>query len=125
MIAVDAAGNLASTYTGTIHFSSTDLDGVVPDDYTFAPGDAGVATFVVTLQTPGSQRVQVNDVTTPRFQGSATVTVDAQSGSQERAVSLAYFFFGEANPVTLELPLVLLGGKSHRGVWLTNGFYRL
>jgi hypothetical protein len=33
VVALDAAGNLASTFTGRIHFSSTDLDAVLPDDY--------------------------------------------------------------------------------------------
>jgi hypothetical protein len=118
VVAVDAAGNLASTYTGTIHFSSADLDAVLPDDYRFAPGDAGVATFLVTLQTPGVQQIQVNDVTTPRFVGSATVTVDAPPPIPGRAARLADLCFGDADPLGLGLPLGVPGRKSHRDVWL-------
>jgi hypothetical protein len=125
VIAVDAAGHLASTYTGMIHFSSTDLDAVLPDDYRFAPEDAGVATFVATLQTPGSQQVQVNDVNTPRFVGSATVNVDAPSGAPGSAASFADLYFWEADPVSVDLPFVTPVRKGHRGMWLRNGFQTL
>ena len=121
VVALDAAGNLASTFTGRIHFSSTDLDAVLPDDYSFAPGDAGVATFIVTLHTPGSQQVQASNVAMPLFAGRTTVNVDAPSDAQERAASLADVFFGEADPVSLELPFVLFGRKGHRGMQLSNG----
>ena len=118
VVAVDAAGHLASTYTGTVHFSSTDFDAGLPDDYRFAPGDAGVATFLVTLQTPGSQQVQVNDINTTRFQGSATVSVDAPSETLGRAARLADLFFGEADPLDPDLSFGAPGRKAHRGTWL-------
>jgi hypothetical protein len=118
VVAVDAAGNLASTYTGTIHFSSTDFAAALPDDYRFAAGDAGVATFPVTLQTPGSQQVQASDVPAFHIAGRATVNVDAPSGTAGRVAPLVDLFFGEADPADLDFPFRTLGGKGHRRVEL-------
>ena len=118
VVVLDPVGNLASTFTGTIHFSSTDGDAVLPDDYTFVPTDIGVATFMITLQTPGSQQVQVNDVDRPALQAGATVNVDAPARTQGRAANLADLFFGEADPVGLEPPSMFPGRKDHRGLWL-------
>ena len=41
----DAFGNTATGYTGTVHFTSTDGQAVLPADYTFTAGDAGIHTF--------------------------------------------------------------------------------
>lgn len=59
--ALDTYGNVATGYRGTVHFSSSDNDAILPDDYTFTEGDAGVHTFSVTLKTPGSQSLNVTD----------------------------------------------------------------
>ncbi len=59
--ALDAWGNTASTYAGTVHFSSTDLDAQLPDDYTFGVADGGAHTFAVALQTAGLQTIAVQD----------------------------------------------------------------
>ncbi len=118
VVVLDPVGNLASTFTGTIHFSSSDSDAVLPDDYTFVPTDIGVATFMITLQTPGSQQVQVNDVDRPALQAGVTVNVDAPSGTLGRAAHLADLFFGEADPAGLEPPSMFPGRKDHRSMWL-------
>jgi hypothetical protein len=118
VVALDAAGNLASTFTGRVHFSSTDFDAGLPDDYSFAPGDAGVATFFVTLQTPGSQQVQASNVAMSLYAGRATVTVDAPSATPGRVARLADLFFGEADPLGLDPPFGVPGRKAHRGTWL-------
>jgi hypothetical protein len=79
--ALDPFNNVVSGYTGTVTFSTTDPDpGVVlPADYTFRPGDGGVATFPgeATLITPGDQTITVNDTTFDVLAGSTTVTVTA------------------------------------------------
>jgi hypothetical protein len=74
--AVDRWGNTASTYAGTIHFSSTDLDAQLPDDYTFAAGDGGTHTFEVTLQTAGRQTVAINDRANPALAIALDLFVD-------------------------------------------------
>ena len=40
--AKDAYGNTATSYTGTVHFTSSDSAAVLPGNYTFVAGDAGV-----------------------------------------------------------------------------------
>jgi streptogramin lyase len=78
VIAVDPYGNIDTNYTGTITFSTSDMDpGVVlPPDYTFQPEDAGMVTFPggVTLVTLGDQTLTVTD-TDSGITGTATVTV--------------------------------------------------
>jgi lysophospholipase L1-like esterase len=58
----DRYGNLATTYTGTVHFTSSDLLAQLPPDYAFKPADAGRHVFSVTLATPTSQTISVRDV---------------------------------------------------------------
>jgi hypothetical protein len=58
---VDAFGNVATGYTGTVAFSSSDAGAVLPANYTFTNKDAGVHTFSATLKTAGSQSLTVRD----------------------------------------------------------------
>ncbi len=79
--ALDAYGNLATGYTGTIHFTTGDTKASVPADYTFTPADKGAHTFAntlspaLTLRTAGSQWVRATDKTTATITGSQSVTV--------------------------------------------------
>lgn len=74
--AVDASGNTAATYTGTVHFSSSDGSAVLPGDYTFTGGDAGVASFSATLHGDYTTvTLSVTDVSNSSIHGSAGVTV--------------------------------------------------
>jgi hypothetical protein len=75
--ALDAFGNIATGYGGTVHFSSSDGAGVLPSDYTFVPGDSGVHSFNVTLKTSGSQTLTATDTVTASITGSAGLTVAA------------------------------------------------
>jgi ELWxxDGT repeat protein len=60
----DAYGNIATGYTGTVHFSSTDARASLPANYAFTSGDAGMHTFRVTLKTAGTQSITATDTTT-------------------------------------------------------------
>jgi hypothetical protein len=60
----DAHGQIASRYTGTIIFRSSDDQAVLPDDYTFTPDDNGVHTFPVILKTVGTQAITATDKAT-------------------------------------------------------------
>src|SRR5205085_2165196 len=76
--AKDAFGNVATGYLGTIHFTSTDGQAVVPADYTFVAGDTGAHTFTnaVTLKTAGSQTITATDTVSGTITGtSPSVTV--------------------------------------------------
>ena len=59
--AVDQFNNTLPTYLGTVTFSSDDPQAVLPPDYTFLPGDAGIHTFVngIELRTTGDHYVEV------------------------------------------------------------------
>ena len=61
--AYDAYGNVATGYTGTVHFTSSDAQAVLPANYTFTAGDAG-HTFSATLETAGTQSITATDTVT-------------------------------------------------------------
>ena len=71
----DSFGNIATGYTGTIHFTSTDGQAVLPADYTFTAGDQGTHTFQVTFKTNGSQSLSATDSVNGTLNTSANVTV--------------------------------------------------
>ncbi len=59
--AKDPAGNIATGFTGTVHFSSTDPDALLHQDYTFTADDQGVHTFNAVLETAGTFSITVTD----------------------------------------------------------------
>jgi hypothetical protein len=75
--AVDTLGQTAVGYTGTVHFSSTDGQAVLPGDYTFTAGDNGAHTFSggATLDTTGDQSITVSDTVVDPLTGSSLITV--------------------------------------------------
>ena len=73
--ALDAFGNVAPGYRGTIHFSSSDTKAGLPANYTFAAGDGGVHTFSATLKTSGSQSLIATDTATSSIAGTQVITV--------------------------------------------------
>ncbi len=74
--AVDAIGNTASTYRGTVHFTLSG-SGFGPSDYTFTALDGGTHTFInaVFPNTAGAQIVTVTDTVHPALTGSADLIV--------------------------------------------------
>jgi hypothetical protein len=63
IIALDDYGHVATGYTGTVHFASTDPAAALPDDYSFSADDAGSHTFGgVTLTTTDKQAILVVDI---------------------------------------------------------------
>jgi hypothetical protein len=65
--AKDAYGNIAAGYTGTVHFTSSDTNTVLPANTTLT---AGIGTFSVTLKTAGTQSVTATDKVTASIKGS-------------------------------------------------------
>ena len=88
VMALDQWGNTATSYSGTVHFDSTDLGAVLPADYTFAAADQGVQLFAVTLNTPGSQAVQVTDLSDGSLTAVAATTVDGFPAGSAGALGL-------------------------------------
>ena len=71
----DAFNNTATSYTGTVEFTSTDPQAAPLLDSTLS---AGSGIFIVTLKTAGPQTITATDATTPSINGTSnTVTVVA------------------------------------------------
>lgn len=77
LTAYDASFNVATGYTGTVHFTSTDPAAALPADFTFSPADHGTHTFPASFSfnTPGSHVVTVTDTADPTITGSRGVAV--------------------------------------------------
>jgi hypothetical protein len=71
----DPHGNLATDYTGTVHFASSDAAATLPADYTFTAADGGSHGFDVTLRTAGSQTVTATDTHAPALKAQTAVNV--------------------------------------------------
>jgi hypothetical protein len=77
-----------TSYLGTVHFTSSDPQALLPADYTFTPGDAGVHTFNgVVLKDPFNQpsTITASDVATPFVNASAAVNVKCVGACQSPA----------------------------------------
>ena len=62
----DTFGNVATGYTGTVSFTSSDPQAVFsPLQYTFTPSDAGTKQFSAALQNLGTQSISVTDISNP------------------------------------------------------------
>jgi hypothetical protein len=79
----DPYGNIASGYTGTVHFTSSDGKASLPADYTFTAADAGVHTFSATLKTAGTQSITAKDTVTGSLTGTdGGIIVNPAAASQ-------------------------------------------
>jgi subtilisin family serine protease len=73
----DAYGNVATGYTGTMRFTSSDSQANLPANYTVSPEQQGTFTALATFWTPGAESITVTDVTTPSITGSTSTSVSA------------------------------------------------
>jgi hypothetical protein len=80
--ALDAHNKPDPTYTGTVHFTATDLQALLPADYTFTATDAGQHSFDVVLKKAGVTRITLNDQTKVRMKARLAVTVVAGAATQ-------------------------------------------
>jgi alpha-tubulin suppressor-like RCC1 family protein len=93
VVAVDAFGNTATGYTGSVHFTSSDPAAVLPADYTFTASDMGVHTFsratdpVPALKTAGTQSITATDTATATIKGSQTGIVVTAAAAATLVVS--------------------------------------
>ncbi|HRU39501.1 MAG TPA: Ig-like domain-containing protein, partial [Candidatus Goldiibacteriota bacterium] len=67
--AKDAYGITVSDYSGTVSFTSDDPAAVLPLNYTFVPGDAGVRQFYVSFGTTGIRTITVTEQGKPQVTG--------------------------------------------------------
>ena len=81
--AKNADGTTNTSYRGTVHFTSSDPQAVLPADYTFTAADGGVHTFSATLKTAGSQSITASDTVVPSGAGTqAGITVNPAAASR-------------------------------------------
>ncbi len=86
----DAYGNVVTGYAGTVHFTSSDGQAILPASYTFTAGDAGVHTFAATLKTAGTQSITATDAATSSVVGHETgIAVKAAAASKLVITGLA------------------------------------
>jgi hypothetical protein len=90
----DNSGNVATGYTGTMHFISSDSRAGLPADYQFTAADAGVHTFSVTFKTAGWQSVVARDTAAPNLVGSGGTSVTPAAAS-------TFLISGTDYPVTV------------------------
>jgi autotransporter-associated beta strand protein len=80
-----SGGATATTYTGTVHFTSNDGAATLPSDYTFVAGDNGVHTFTggVTLSTAagGPKFITATDTATFITGSQSDITVNPTSAT--------------------------------------------
>jgi hypothetical protein len=73
VIAQDAFGNTITNYAGTVQFTNSGGNALLPTAYTFVPTDMGKHVFKVTFQTPGvGQSLTVSDQSDSNISGSVT-----------------------------------------------------
>jgi hypothetical protein len=70
--AQDAYANPVSTYTGTVHISSSDPAASLQEDYTFDGSEQGWLQEYAYLSTPGTQSITVTDTANPNLTGTQT-----------------------------------------------------
>jgi hypothetical protein len=77
--AYDPYGNVATGYAGTVAFTSSDTQAMLPASYTFNSSDAGTHQFSATLNTAGTQSITATDAVTATITGSVNLTVNPAS----------------------------------------------
>src|SRR5439155_1408585 len=111
----DAYGNNATGYVGSVNFTSSDAQAVLPANYAFTSSDAGTHTFSATFKTAGGQSITATDTASGTINGSQTgITVKAAAGS----VYYVSLTGSDNNPGTLAQPF---GTINHGASILTPG----
>ncbi len=86
--AVDASGNTAPGYTGTVHLSANYPATTFSPNYTFTAADQGVHTFSYTPFEAGTQILYATDTASSSITGSATVVCIAAAAAQYEILSI-------------------------------------
>jgi N-acetylneuraminic acid mutarotase len=98
-------GTINTSYTATIHFTSTDPHAILPGDYTFTAADHGVHTFSATFKTGGTQSLRAADTAAFYIAGFEAVNVlDPAVANPSRStltVAAATIFSDGSTTVTL------------------------
>ena len=86
--ALDAFGNVATGYLGTVHFTSTDGAATLPSDYAFTAADAGVHSFSgVVAKTSGARTLTATDTVTAAVTGTSAAIAVAPGAAASLSVA--------------------------------------
>jgi hypothetical protein len=78
--ALDESNSVVTSYAGTMHFTSSDGNAILPANSILTNG---TGTFSATLKTSGSQTITATDTATPSITGiSSSINVSGNQGSQ-------------------------------------------
>jgi hypothetical protein len=100
--AVDGFGNRVTSYSGTIHVTSSDYQAVLPADYTFTTADQGAHAFSATLKTAGSQSITATDSGTSLTSGTQSgITVNPAAANHFRITRYGFIYAGVAFRITV------------------------
>ena len=92
--AFDAFGNVATSYGGTLHFTTNDTKATPPAD-TAASG--GQASFNIALKTAGNESLTATDIANSTLKDTATVKITA-GGISSISVGISPTLFGYPSP---------------------------
>ena len=74
--ALDAYGNIAANYAGTLHFSSTDASAFLPPDTTLGASDRGSLQLATIFRTAGQASFTAQDLAVPALGNSVPLSID-------------------------------------------------
>jgi putative cell wall-binding protein len=97
--ALDGSNAIATTYAGTVHFTSTDAGAVLPGNSTFS---GGVGSFTVRFSSAGSKRVTVTDTSASSITGTSGAVNVTQSTTHLSATATATATAGSSFVVTVK-----------------------
>jgi hypothetical protein len=81
--AKDASGNTLTNYSGKVHFTSSDAEAGLPNDYSFTTADQGMHTFSPILKTAGTQSLTVTELANTSVTATqAGITVNPAAASR-------------------------------------------
>jgi len=85
LTAYDAYGNVATSYAGTVQFTSSDSQAVLPASSTITPPEQGTLSFTATLETAGTQSITATDTTNSSIEGTESgITVQPAAAQSLR-----------------------------------------
>ncbi|MFO1064390.1 MAG: VCBS repeat-containing protein [Pirellulales bacterium] len=99
--ALDAFGNTAKNYFGTVHFATSSQSSSLPADYSFDNTDAGVHDFLVSLNTSGLQSLSLVDAQNRSVIGSETGDVTASNAVSFSVATPSGVAAGQSASVTV------------------------
>lgn len=101
LTAWDHYGNIATGYTGTVTFTSSDPHATLPVDYTFTAADNGTHTFDATLVKAGAQLIKITDTAGEVIGAQASMAVNPAAADHFQITAPSVTISGTPFDVTL------------------------